>query len=80
VPVRGRPGAGHRRRDGSSGHPTRKGSHAACLFKIGWSYGFDESGTGADAFVVPALVGLAVVNAGLILAARRCHARATASV
>ena len=44
------------------------------------SYWFDESGNGADAFVVPALVGLAVVDAGLILAARRRHARATASV
>ena len=54
--------------------------NAACLFKIGWSYWFDESGTGADAFIVPALVGLAVVDAGLILAARRRHARATASV
>jgi len=45
--------------------------NAACLFKIGWSYWFDESGTGADAFIVPALVGLAVVDAGLILAARK---------
>ena len=45
--------------------------NAACLFKIGWSYWFDESGTGADAFIVPALAGLAVVDAGLILAARK---------
>jgi hypothetical protein len=48
--------------------------NAACLFKIGWSYWFDTDGRGADAFVVPALVGLAVVDAGLIAAAR--HRRA----
>ena len=55
--------------------------NAACLFKIGWSYWFDESGNGADAFVVPALVGLAVVDAGLVLAARsRLRRRPSASV
>ena len=44
--------------------------NAACLFKIGWSYRYDESGVGADAFVVPALLGLAVVDAGLLAAVR----------
>lgn len=52
--------------------------NAASLFKIGWSYWFDESGTGADAFVVPALVGLAVVDVGLLVAARRRRHRANA--
>ena len=53
--------------------------NAACLFKIGWSYWYDESGIGADAFVVPALVGLAVVDAGLIVAALGYRRRPTVS-
>jgi hypothetical protein len=44
--------------------------NAALLFKIGWSYRFDESGTGADALVVPALTGLVVVDVGLLAVAR----------
>ena len=57
--------------------PIQVGSHyhfaetnAALLFKIGWSYWFDKSGTGADALVFPALTGLVVVDIGMLVAAR----------
>jgi hypothetical protein len=53
--------------------------NAACLFKIGWSYWYDTDGRGADLFVVPALVGLAVVDAGLVAAWRHGRRRTASS-
>jgi hypothetical protein len=51
--------------------------NAAVLFKIAWTYFFDAEGAGADAHLPAALIGLAVVDAVLVLGLRRRrrHAR-----
>jgi hypothetical protein len=50
--------------------------NAAVLLKIAWTYFFDGEGSGADAHLPTALVGLVVVNAVLIGAARWLRHRA----
>ncbi len=45
--------------------------NAAVLFKIAWTYFFDAEGAGADAHLPAALIGLAVVDAVLVLGLRR---------
>jgi hypothetical protein len=57
--------------------------NAAVLFKVAWTFAFDGEGDGALAHLPTALIGLAVVDAGLIGARhwlkRRTAARADAS-
>ena len=44
--------------------------NGALLFKVGWSYGVDDRGPGADMLLRTALLGLVIVNVALVAAAR----------
>jgi uncharacterized membrane protein YhaH (DUF805 family) len=52
--------------------------NAAVLFKVAWTFVTDGEGTGALAHLPAALLGLAVVDAVLVLVARRLRRRAAA--
>ena len=53
--------------------------NAAVLFKIAWTYFFDAEGAGADAHLPAALIGLAVVDAVLVLGLRKRRRHAPAA-